>query len=235
MSKSKSGLYGDNIFIKEDASMVILGILGAIYTLFAIIIACLVKKGNKEVNDVKNALCTNEVQKQLRKIFDAIVSDIKKNKEFKKYNKYFECKVYSFFRKDIQIITKNNNTKVIVPIPVFSIDLDKIFEDVYGMDAADYNKDRDDPDCCRPAPKVMKVLREMDRTCKTYIATIKNGKHIGLDLHIEPKYGWDDIEMYYDSYTFADSQELLAILEFYFDYNELKKKAEEAKNNPIDK
>jgi len=232
---SKSKLYGDNIFVKEDASIAILGVLAMIYALAGIIVVCLIKKGSKEVDDVKNAICYNETQKQLKKIFDTIIADIKKNKDFKKYNKYIECKVYSFFRKDIKIITKDNITKVIVPIPAFAVDIDKIFEDAYGMDSADYNKNYDDPDSCKPAPKVMKVLREMDKTCKTYITTIKNGKHIDLDLHIEPEYSWNDIETCYSKYTYNDSQELLAMLEFSFDYNELKKKAEEAKNNPVDK
>ena len=198
---SKSSLYGDDIFIKEDAGTIILGIMAMIYALFAIIITCLVKKGSKDFNDIKNVLCSNEVQKQLRKIYDTIVTDIKKNKEFKKYSKYFEYKIYNFNRKDIRLVNKNNNSKVIVPINILTIDADKIFKDVYGMSAADYNKNWDDPDCCKPAPKFLNVLKEIDKICGSYIKTIKNGKNIGIDLYIEHGDDWEDFEYYYDSYT----------------------------------
>lgn len=229
-----NNLYGDSIFesnnIEPVDEAVVEAILAIIIAAEIAVIGGIIHHIGKNSKAVQEYLSDPEMQKQFKIIYDAVIKGANSDKGIAKYKKYFSnFKSYSFNKKNVFTYNKNKENgkpeaHYCIKIPTFTVDIDKIFKDEYGTTARKYTEEynEDQPDNCKPAPKFVKVLKNIDKSLADYISTIKNKKDISIRFSLD--YDKKDVEIYYDNY-FEEFDELTGWVIFDFNWNDLVKRA----------
>ena len=194
------------------------GILAAILAAQAAIIFIIIKKMQKQNKDIKNYFNDPEVKKQFKIIHENTIKVLQNDKNVKKYEKYITYIPYT--NKNKYFLSKDNTTYTIAT-DLYKIDVEKIFKDGYNMTPLEYTKqyNEDQPDNCKPAPKFVKVVKNIEKAITKSVTNIKSSS-IRLNSHIED----DDeqLNIFYDSYIKGrGNEDLKGFLYFNINYKEL--------------
>ena len=201
----------NSTIVTEDA---VIAVLAGIYAVIATIIAGIIIKSG---SDKKKA--EQELKKNLPKIKEAYIKtqDIL-IKELGKNAKYVKKASFKYTLVQVNTKAKNRDDGRVLPYyissPMINIDVDSIFQDCYGMDAQEYdiseskkkqdNGEEYDPDVCQPAPKAVKIIKEILSTAKELSSKVKQASKGTISLVPYQDSTDENIEFYYASLGYKE-------------------------------